>query len=159
MSRVYRATHSNPAGPSPVEVVEDGQVVGLLAHHVRHSPDGFSWGYAGSGPSELARCLLIDALGDAGACPECQGLGAVRYEELRESATGYVALVSVPEEGGDQCGSCWGSGYGAAVERTYQRFKAAVVAQWPQDGGWQISQAEIVAWCEQHGDREGADHG
>lgn len=36
-----------------------------LEHSVRHSPDGFSWGYGGSGPTELARCLLIDALGVA----------------------------------------------------------------------------------------------
>jgi hypothetical protein len=33
-----------------------------LRHHVRHSPDGFEWGYEGSGPSELARCILIDFL-------------------------------------------------------------------------------------------------
>lgn len=35
----------------------------VLHHHVHHSPDGFSWGYSGSGPSELARCLLWDVLG------------------------------------------------------------------------------------------------
>lgn len=34
-----------------------------LEHHVHHSPDGFSWGYAGSGPSELARCILWHHLG------------------------------------------------------------------------------------------------
>lgn len=34
-----------------------------LRHHVRHSPNGFSWGYFGSGPAELARCLLWDYLG------------------------------------------------------------------------------------------------
>lgn len=28
-----------------------------------HSPDGFEWGYGGSGPSELARCILWDHLG------------------------------------------------------------------------------------------------
>jgi hypothetical protein len=33
-----------------------------LRHHVRHSPAGFNWGYGGSGPSELARCILIDHL-------------------------------------------------------------------------------------------------
>lgn len=33
-----------------------------LPHHTLHSPDGFAWGYGGSGPAELARCLLIDAL-------------------------------------------------------------------------------------------------
>lgn len=43
--------------PAPLGRVYD------LAHHVRHSPGGFSWGYAGSGPAELARCLLWDHLG------------------------------------------------------------------------------------------------
>jgi Family of unknown function (DUF6166) len=41
-----------------VVLEEDG--VRPLAHHVRHSPNGFGWGYAGSGPSELARCILLD---------------------------------------------------------------------------------------------------
>jgi len=27
-----------------------------------HSPDGFNWGYGGSGPSQLALALLADAL-------------------------------------------------------------------------------------------------
>ncbi len=31
-----------------------------------HSPTGFGWGYAGSGPAQLALALLVDALGDAG---------------------------------------------------------------------------------------------
>jgi len=34
----------------------------LVPHHVRHSPTGFEFGYHGSGPAELARCLLIDYL-------------------------------------------------------------------------------------------------
>lgn len=34
-----------------------------LAHHVHHSPDGFEWGYGGSGAAELARCILWDHLG------------------------------------------------------------------------------------------------
>ena len=29
-----------------------------------HSPDGFEWGYAGSGPAQLALALLADCLGD-----------------------------------------------------------------------------------------------
>jgi Family of unknown function (DUF6166) len=44
-----------------VVLEQDG--VRPLAHHVRHSPDGFGWGYAGSGPSELARCILLDHFG------------------------------------------------------------------------------------------------
>lgn len=29
-----------------------------------HSPDGPEWGYAGSGPSQLALAIMADALGD-----------------------------------------------------------------------------------------------
>lgn len=31
---------------------------------INHSPDGFEWGYGGSGPSQLALALCADALGD-----------------------------------------------------------------------------------------------
>jgi hypothetical protein len=30
-----------------------------------HSPTGFEWGYAGSGPAQLALAILADLLGDA----------------------------------------------------------------------------------------------
>lgn len=30
----------------------------------RHSPDGFMWGYQGSGPAQLALALAADVLGD-----------------------------------------------------------------------------------------------
>jgi hypothetical protein len=34
-------------------------------HDLRnHSPDGFEWGYGGSGPAQLALALCADALGD-----------------------------------------------------------------------------------------------
>jgi hypothetical protein len=29
-----------------------------------HSPDGFEWGYGGSGPAQLALALVLDALDD-----------------------------------------------------------------------------------------------
>lgn len=32
-----------------------------------HSPDGFNWGYGGSGPAQLALALLAAALGDDAA--------------------------------------------------------------------------------------------
>ena len=49
-------------GPRPVYVNSVGHS-GPLEHHVRHSPGGFSWGYSGSGPAELAMCILWDFLG------------------------------------------------------------------------------------------------
>lgn len=48
--------------PGAVTVTENGRTWSL-AHIVRHSPDGFSWGYGGSGPSDLALAILADVLG------------------------------------------------------------------------------------------------
>jgi hypothetical protein len=31
-----------------------------------HSPDGFQWGYEGSGPAQLALAILLDVTGDEG---------------------------------------------------------------------------------------------
>lgn len=47
----------------------DGVIVGKRDLDLRldlrnHSPTGFEWGYGGSGPSQLALALLVDALGD-----------------------------------------------------------------------------------------------
>ena len=41
-----------------------------------------SWGYNGSGPADLARSLLIHALGDAARCTVCSGTGQVVYDAL-----------------------------------------------------------------------------
>lgn len=46
----------------PVLVYVDGELSGTLRHHVQHSPDGYAWGYGGSGPSELAKDILWDVL-------------------------------------------------------------------------------------------------
>jgi hypothetical protein len=48
----------------------------LPKHVVFHSPDGFSWGYGGSGPSELARCLLLEVVGEE--------LADEYYQEFKE---------------------------------------------------------------------------
>jgi hypothetical protein len=44
-------------------VVLDDAGIRPLRHFVRHSPTGFAWGYQGSGPAELARCILLDHFG------------------------------------------------------------------------------------------------
>ena len=46
-----------------VEIVDKDMIskdVYPLHHHIKHSPSGFEWGYNGSGPTELARCILAD---------------------------------------------------------------------------------------------------
>lgn len=35
-----------------------------LKHLVLHSPDGFEWGYYGSGPADLALAILADVFGE-----------------------------------------------------------------------------------------------
>ena len=52
--------HGEP--PHTVHTITSGVWLPLV-HRVRHSPTGYSWGYAGSGPADLARSLLWDALG------------------------------------------------------------------------------------------------
>ncbi len=41
-----------------------------IAHHVRHSPTGLNFGYSGSGPSDLARSLLLDYLNETPRSPD-----------------------------------------------------------------------------------------
>ena len=49
-----------------VFVVRDGHVRFLNPRNdlMNHSPDGLSWGYAGSGPAQLALALLMELLND-----------------------------------------------------------------------------------------------
>ena len=49
-----------------VVVEEDGEFRALDPRHDlrNHSPTGFQWGYAGSGPAQLALALAADVLGD-----------------------------------------------------------------------------------------------
>lgn len=64
------------ASDTTVTVVVEGTWLGSrgrqypLPHHLHHSPDGFQWGYGGSGPAELARCILWDHL-EARPDPAC----------------------------------------------------------------------------------------
>lgn len=61
--------HGNCSGyDRQVVVVESGQSVDLSPEPsqeiINHSPDGFNWGYGGSGPAQLALGLLLDVTGD-----------------------------------------------------------------------------------------------
>ncbi len=59
-----------------------------LPHLVRHSPDGFEWGYGGSGPSDLARSIVGDVLGQADPNP-------TEYQLVKSRL-----VATVPREGG-----------------------------------------------------------
>lgn len=64
--KTYSGTHSDEAGGQVVLVQEGERITPLKPRHDlwNHSPDGFNWGYGGSGPAQLALALLADALGN-----------------------------------------------------------------------------------------------
>lgn len=57
----------NVAGPGIVKVVDDSgkhRELNPRRDLADKSPDGFQWGYEGSGPAQLALALIADATGD-----------------------------------------------------------------------------------------------
>jgi hypothetical protein len=70
-----------PNGRVYVGVIEDWVVAYPLPHNERHSPDGFEWGYAGSGPADLARSILTHALELEGA--EAEAIHPALYQRFK----------------------------------------------------------------------------
>jgi hypothetical protein len=150
---IYRGHgNDNPAGGRFVTVeAPDGTVVGTLRHVVRHSPTGYTWGYAGSGPADLARSLLIAALGDAAKCTTCRGGRRVLFVDEAGDPAAYDpedpahVIIARATEGPLTCWDCE-DGY---RRLPYQDFKFEYVATWP--ASWTISRAEILAWLASRG--------
>lgn len=61
---IYRGYRTQVCGPLPV--TKDGKPLSPIPSQklYNHSPDGFQWGYGGSGPAQLALALLLDATSD-----------------------------------------------------------------------------------------------
>lgn len=142
--RTYCMNPATLGGAGTVVVVDEtegGPTARLLPHHVRHSPDGFSWGYEGSGPAELARCILIDVLGDGGKCSTCEGTGRVIYRD-------QDGPRSVPSDwaAGEPCPDCEADGFALVIGRHYQTFKREVIARHPQGEAWTITADEVRDW-------------
>lgn len=126
-------------------LVDNDGATGSLTHHVRHSPTGFGWGYGGSGASELARCLLLDALGDDAACPTCAGTGKLVFDP--DTGTDSPYDEDHPPADSDQisrCGDCGGDGIIAGLP--YQQYKWHVIGRLPQNQEWWISRDSVLAW-------------
>lgn len=64
-SVIYRGA-MNPDAVGPQVVTRNGQLLDPKPSQklYNHSPDGFQWGYGGSGPAQLALALLLDATGN-----------------------------------------------------------------------------------------------
>ena len=72
--RIYKGTTDRNGWPDRVFREDNDGIVELDPRYdlVNHSPDGFSWGYNGSGPAQLAIALLADIAGDAFALANYQ---------------------------------------------------------------------------------------
>jgi len=139
--------HGYPAGghSGRLVVIEApaGTPVSLLPHVSHHSPTGMSWGYGGSGPADLARSLLIAALGPAAACPECRGTGKVTYDgDGQPVPCGTLQADESDPESVFPCDGCE-DGY---RQLPHQNFKAATVARWDPEGEWVFSRAQLLQW-------------
>lgn len=66
-ARVYRGKRITQAGAAAVIFHDPPATPRPLPKRLDlrgHSPDGFQWGYSGSGPAQLALALCADATGD-----------------------------------------------------------------------------------------------
>ena len=126
-----------------------GRPLAVLAHVVCHAPGGLVWGPdAGAAGADLARSLLIDALGDEARCPSCSGTQEVVWDEEADAYVAYGPHVH-PPGAASPCPHCR-AGYGPKVERLYKRFRMAVVAGLPRDRDWQLTRAEVRQWIATH---------
>ena len=93
------------SGQSLVSVSDDrkSEPLPLRLDLFNHSPTGFSWGYGGSGPAQLALALLADALGDDGLAVRLHqafnsGSWLVEGERWWITADQIAAVVKVIKE-------------------------------------------------------------
>ena len=106
-----------------------------LKHLVVHSPDGFEWGYHGSGPADLALSILADHFGENPTKAELnQGRFDITEKEFAEAdkVDGCAELMIRKRL---QC------------LRYYQDFKRNFVASMAKDA-WKLEGAAIQMWLE-----------
>ncbi len=89
-----------------------------LRHEMRHSPDGFEWGYGGSGPSDLALSILTEHINSL--LQRLYGGGCVPPITARNEAL-------------------------AATRELYQAFKWATVAKFSRER-WLLPGEDVTAW-------------
>lgn len=59
--RVIKGYRQGQSGGACLVMIDDTvlPMPELARSEARHSPDGYQWGYGGSGPAELARAILV----------------------------------------------------------------------------------------------------
>ncbi len=111
-----------------------------LKHRVIHSPNGFEWGYEGSGPADLALSIMADWLGED---PTPKELSQGRLEitdEMFKAATSEDEIQGLIDRA-----SLW-------CVRYHQKFKHDFVAKMDKET-WKLEGGEIAAWVKKEQDK------
>ena len=134
--------HQNGGSEIAIED-EDGHRVGTVRHVPKSSPTGMNWGYAGSGPDDTARSLLIEVLGEDAIFPVCAGTGRVVY-------AGDDAEGMPQAEPFDPSRHAWAQrGWICKCDEGYRqlpcsRFTSEFVIHWGKE--WTMSRDSILQW-------------
>ncbi|OHU47339.1 hypothetical protein BKG82_27190 [Mycobacteroides chelonae] len=148
---IYRGYGNQKSSGGRLVVVDVNGDLSPLPHQSKHSPTGMSWGYSGSGPADLARSLLIHALGDRARCATCAGSGEVVYDTVARLDIPVASRSPDADPGRYSevlgCNECE---EGCAVSRAcYQRFKHDVIAGL-SESGWSLTQNQILQWVDEY---------
>jgi len=72
--------------PNGCVVTFDGRPLDPCLYIRNHSPDGFNWGYGGSGPAQLALAMIVRV--------SCTRVAQTLYQEFK---AGVIARITVDE--------------------------------------------------------------
>lgn len=87
MAITYFGTNQG-VGPQQVQIRHGNRNITFLKHRiVLHSPDGFQWGYGGSGPADLALNMLYDYL----LRTKCKGARCMALDLHQSFKWGFIA--------------------------------------------------------------------
>lgn len=140
---IYRGFRRASGDPVIIKEDRNGHPTGTVRHLPKHSPTGMNWGYAGSGPADTARSLLIEALGEDAICPVCAGTGRVVYVRS-QNGKDLLAEPFDPER------HTWTArGWICKCDQGYRQlpypsFASQYVIRWGKE--WTMSRADILNW-------------
>jgi hypothetical protein len=142
MKKLYQGRRGESGAQVTVTDDNGTRPLPLCLEIINHSPDGFEWGYGGSGPAQLALALCVDALGGnnkvSGPCAGIDDTGAC--EPLCK-----CALTEPHIKHKCACGNSW---YKQSIERArriYQQFKFAHIAV-IDDDGFAFTGDQVECW-------------
>jgi len=144
MSRVYEGFREEDR---TVLVVVNGKPLNPRNDLMNHSPDGFEYGYGGSGPAQLALAILADHFKHH---PEDMAFA----KNLQERKGGAFPPRQELEVGEDPFKPSKRKEADHLAVRCHQHFKGAFVAGLPRDSSWRLDSegvTEILKRMANHG--------